>query len=287
MSVAAPVAGTILPAATATPAAGMMVNKGQQIFRLLPTRRDAAKQKLDRAEQLLRDKAGSVRQVEEAAEQLRLAESALKAANERMTRVTRSPLEADVTVGVPSPEGGMLQKIHVGAGQKVAASTPLFEVASLRTIWIRVPVYVGDLSAIDQREPARVQNIGDEAGSSVLLARPIAAPPSANPNAATADLYFQLPAARGFRPGQRVEVTQTLRGTHDNLVVPDSSIVRDIHGGEWVYESVGPQQYRRRRVEVRYVNGDQAVLARGPAAGAQVVVVGAAELFSTEFSTGK
>lgn len=160
MIVSAPVAGTILAASGAAPAAGMTVKKGQPIFRLLPlltperdarslaekevtdaqTRLETAKAKLDRAEQLLRDKAGSVRQVEEAREQLRLAESALKAAREKLERVIRSPLEADTSVAITSPEDGMIQKVHVGAGQKVAGSAAMFEIASLGSIWVRVPV---------------------------------------------------------------------------------------------------------------------------------------------------
>jgi RND family efflux transporter MFP subunit len=307
ITVSAPVTGTILAAGSGAPSSGMTVRKGQQVFRVLPllaperdartlaekelgdaqTRFDAAKQKLDRAEQLLRDKAGSVRQVEEAREQLRLAESALKAAREKLERVIRSPMEADTSVAITSPDDGMIQKVHVGAGQKVAGSTALFEIASLSTVWVRVPVYVGDLGAINRGQAAQIHNLGDSPGSPILSAKPIAAPPSANPNAATVDLYFQLPSAAAFRPGQRVGVTLQLLGSQESLVVPDSAIVRDIHGSEWVYENSAPQQYVRRRVEVRYVSGGQAVLARGPASGAQVVVEGAAELFSTEFSTGK
>ena len=307
ITVSAPVAGTVLAATSAAPSAGMIVKKGQAIYRLLPllpperdartlaekeladaqARFDTATSKLDRSEQLLRDKAGSVRQVEEAREQLRLAASALKAARERLERVVRSPLEADTPVAIISPGEGMIQKVHVGAGQKVAGSTALFEIASLNSIWVRVPVYVGDLGSIDRRQAAKVHNLGDSPGSPVVSARPIAAPPSANPNAATIDLYFQLPSAGAFRPGQKVGVTLTLVGTEESLVVPNSAIVRDVNGSEWVYENTAPHEYVRRRVEVRYVTGAQAVLARGPARGAQVVVTGAAELFATEFSTGK
>jgi RND family efflux transporter MFP subunit len=307
MIVGAPVAGTVLAVASAAPVAGMMVKKGQPIFHLLPllpperdartlaekevadaqTRVDGAKMKLNRAEQLLRDKAGSVRQLEQAREELLLAESALKAAREKLERVLRSPLEADTPVAIPSPDDGMIQKIHVGTGQKVAGSAALFELVSLSSIWVRVPVYVGELGSIDRRQPAKVHNLGESTGSPVILARPIAAPPTANANAATADLYFQLPSAGTFRPGQKVGITLTLLGTEESLIVPNSAILRDIHGSEWVYENLAPRQYVRRRVEVRYVTGPQAVLARGPAKGAQVVATGAAELFATEFSTGK
>ncbi|MEK6325450.1 MAG: efflux RND transporter periplasmic adaptor subunit [Acidobacteriota bacterium] len=306
--VSAPMAGTILAGASGSaPVAGMMLRKGQAVFRLLPllaperdarslaekeltdaqTRVDAARVKLDRAEQLLRDKAGSVKQVEQAREDLTLAEHALKAAREKKERILRAPLEGDTSIAVMAPEDGMVQKVHAGTGQKVAGSTPLFEIASLKSIWLRVPVYVGDLASLDRRQAAKVHNLGDSRRSPILSARPIEAPPTANVNASTIDLYYALPAAGPFRPGQKVGVTLTLLGAEESLVVPHSAIIRDVHSGEWVYENTVPQTYVRRRVEVRYVTGTQAVLARGPAAGTKVVITGAAELFGTEFGTGK
>ena len=50
-----------------------------------------------------------------------------------------------------------------------------------------------------------------------------------------------------------------------------------------MYENPSAHVYVRRRVEVSHVIGDLAVLARGPAEGTVVVVIGAAELFGAEF----
>jgi hypothetical protein len=58
--------------------------------------------------------------------------------------------------------------------------------------------------------------------------------------------------------------------------------VIDIYGGTWVYEQTAELEFIRRRVLVRYVAGDTAVLSHGPPPGAPVVVAGAAELFGTE-----
>src|SRR6185436_1042321 len=169
------------------PAAGAMVRKGQAVFRLLPllpperdaralaekdltdaqTRVEGARLKLNRAEALLQAKAGSVKQVEQAREDLALAESALKAARAKLERVIRSPLSGDTSIAVVAPEDGMVQKVHADTGQNVAASTPLFEIASLKSIWVRVPVYVGDLSSIERRQPAKVHNLGDQPGSPI------------------------------------------------------------------------------------------------------------------------
>jgi len=52
-------------------------------------------------------------------------------------------------------------------------------------------------------------------------------------------------------------------------------------------ERLERQELPDRRVEILRVEGDLAILARGPAPGTAVVVVGVAELFGTEFGTGK
>jgi multidrug efflux pump subunit AcrA (membrane-fusion protein) len=170
----------------------------------------------------------------------------------------------------------------------VAGATALFEIASLASVWIRVPVYVGDIGQVDRRQPAKAHNLADQPGGPTRTARPVAAPPSADPNAATADLYFELPNRDGaLRPGQKVGVTLPLKVAEDSLAVPKSAIVHDIHGGTWVYENTSPQTFVRRPVEVRYTADSLVVLSRGPAPGTKVVTVGAAELFGVEFGAGK
>jgi hypothetical protein len=114
----------------------------------------------------------------------------------------------------------------------------------------------------------------------------VTAPPSSDPAASTTDLFFQLEAGT-FRPGQRVSVIVPLRSRQKAAVVPWSAIVFDVHGGAWVYANTAPHVFSRRRVEVRHVTAADAVLASGPPPGTRVVTVGAAEIFGTEFGTGK
>ena len=50
---------------------------------------------------------------------------------------------------------------------------------------------------------------------------PVAAPPSANPDAATIDLFYELENGEGeLRPGQKIAVTLPLMGAEQGLVVP-------------------------------------------------------------------
>ncbi len=306
-SVTAPISGT-LAANSAALAVGAFVRKGQSLFRLTPflaperdlrvqferdtanaqTRVEAARVRFNRAEQLLRDRAGSEKAVQQAREELDLAENDLKTARARLERFEQAPIAADVAVTIAAPRDGVIQKVFANPGQTVAGGSPLFEVANLSSVWIRVPVYVGDLRLIDRRQTARVNALNDAPGAPSRSARPVNAPPTADPTNNTADLYFELANSDGsLRPGQRMSVTLAERATEESLVAPWSAVVHDINGGAWVYENIAPQQYARRRVEVRRVVNSLAVLARGPAAGAKIVTAGAAELFGTEFGTGK
>ncbi|HAP06568.1 MAG TPA: efflux RND transporter periplasmic adaptor subunit, partial [Planctomycetaceae bacterium] len=119
-------------------------------------------------------------------------------------------------------------------------------------------------------------------------AAPVAAPPAADPTSLTADLYFELGNAKGeLRPGQRVFVRLPLQGEDQRLAVPVNAVLYDIHGGTWVYQRRDSLTLRRTRVSVVGTADGFALLASGPAAGTEVVVDGAAEVFGTEFGTGK
>ena len=85
----------------------------------------------------------------------------------------------------------------------------------------------------------------------------------------------------------RVGVSLLVKGEAESLTVPDAAILYDIHGGAWVYTQLEGDRFQRARVIVDHVQGETAVLAGGPEVGTQVVVDGAAELFGTEFGTGK
>ncbi len=303
----APMNGT-LAATSASLAVGTFVRKGQPLFQLAPflaperdlrvqidreiaaaqTRAEAARVRLNRAEQMLRDRAGSEKAVQQAREELDLAENDLNTARARLERYESAPVSADVAVTITAPRDGSIQKVFANPGQTVAGGSPLFEVANLSSVWIRAPVYVGDLRSIDRRQTARVHALNERPGAPSRLARPVNAPPTANPLNDTADLYFELSNVDGLlRPGQKMGVTLSERSSEESLVVPWSAILHDANGGAWVYENIAPQHYARRRVEVRRVVNSLAVLARGPAPGAKVVTAGAAEIFGTEFGTGK
>jgi hypothetical protein len=215
---------------------------------------NAAKVALLRAESLLANKSGTQRVVDEMRAQAQLAEAALQTGQERR-RLLGEPV-----------------------------------LSSLREkpLWVRVPVYSGDLDQIHLEGAARVSTLGRHTNQEILLAKPLAIPFSPARASASVDLFYELERAdKRLWAGQKVTVAVPLRAEEESLVVPAAAVVYDIHGGTWIYANSAPHRFTRLRVEVHYVSGGEAVLARGPQPGTQVVTAGVAELFGTEFGTGK
>jgi RND family efflux transporter MFP subunit len=257
---------------------------------------DAAQIALDRAEKLLADKAGSAMAVDDARGRLNVAQSTLHAAEQREAQLAElvHSLESGAQQGqasplvVMSPGSGVVRNVSVSRGQSVAAGAMLFEVVNLDTVWIRVPVYVELLETILADAEARIVGLGGQSNLEPRAAHPVQAPPSADPISTTADLYFEADNPDGcLRPGQRVGVELLLRGEQEGRVIPRKAVLYDVFGGTWVYAQTGPHTFERRRVAVHYMLDDRAVLAEGPVEGTQVVLDGAAELYGTEFGTGK
>ena len=149
-------------------------------------------------------------------------------------------------------------------------------------------MYVGDQSDLAATEDAEIVPLTSRPGAISKRARPVEAPPSANLLAGTVDLYYELANADGaLAPGQRVGVSIPLIGEAENLTLPWSAVIHDIHGGTWVYEMTAEHTFKRQRILVRFAREDIAVLANGPAVGAKIVTAGAAELFGTEIGFSK
>ena len=71
------------------------------------------------------------------------------------------------------------------------------------------------------------------------------------------------------------------------MVVPYSAVIYDIQGRTWVYTNPEPLNFVRHEIKVDFVEGgSKAVLLEGPPVGTKVVIVGAAELYGTEYEVG-
>ncbi len=305
-TVSAPFAGT-LEAPDGAPPVGASVKRGATIFRLVPLapaerdvrieaeravgeamgRQEMAAKRAGRATQLAADGSGSRRAAEEAQADLVVANATLKSARDRLALASRG-VSASGAIALDAPYAAVLRAVHAGPGQTVAAGAPLFDLVHLDTVWIRVPLYAGDVDSVDRSAPARIVPLGAASTSPGEVARPVSAPPSADPATAAVDLYYAVSQAGGvLRPGQRVGVRLPLRAEAQSLVVPRAALLHDAYGGSWVYEARDAHVFARRRVSVVDLVGDLAVLDQGPSPNTRVVTAGAAELFGTEFGAGK
>jgi hypothetical protein len=162
---------------------------------------------------------------------------------------------------------------------------PAETVADVGAYWVRVPLNDSDLQKVDRSQPAHVL-AGDDVDAAIM-ATPVEAPP-AGASETKGDLYYVIKSPeQKLVPGQRVRVETPLAGSGGlRKVIPHSSLIYGAHGESWVYTSPEPLTYVRHPVVVDYVEGDLAVLSDGPPAGTEVVSVGAAEVYGTEFEVG-
>ena len=310
-AITAPVSGIIVEPATGSVAVpGAELSEGEIVLQLAPfvapnpdlqlhTRRDlehakarakAARLQAERFRILMEEGAGDQSASEAAEAEASVAEAELAAAKRRLARVSgRNPLSADVTLPLRAPRDSVLLRLQVAPGQPVVSGQPLFEVADLSTVWIQVPLYIGDLGDIDRELPARIVPLARNYAGAGITARAIGIPAVGDPASATVTLFFEVTAPdHGLAPGQRVRAEiPALGDATRRKVVPWSSVLYDLHGNTWLYTSPEPLSFVRHSIIVDYVDGELAVLSHGPPAGTAVVTTGATELFGTEFGVGK
>jgi hypothetical protein len=202
----------------------------------------------NRAEALVREEAGSARARDEAGAALAAADAALGVARE----------------------------------QRRLLGPSVSSMGSQSRLWVRVSIFGSDLATVQRGASVKVSDLGGRGTSQT--ARPVQGVPSANATTGTVDLFYALSnPGNAFRIGQRVAVDVPIQGQTTGLSIPSAAILRDIYGGEWVYQKTAENVFVRQRVEIVSETGGRALLSRGLTPSAKIVTVGAAELFGTEF----
>jgi hypothetical protein len=164
--------------------------------------------------------------------------------------------------------------------------SPAENVADIGGVWVRVPLNDSDLQKVDRNQPAMV--VAGDDPDAALMATPVEAPAPGAAGQTTGALYYVIESAgRELAPGQRVRVETPLSGSGAlRKVVPHSAVIYGAHGESWVYTSPEALTYVRHPITIDYIEDELAVLSDGPPAGTEVVTVGVAELFGTEFEVG-
>ena len=302
--VTAPFAGT-LKAAGANLVLGSNIEKGQVVFLLTPStgvQRDLkttlkaelesalarfgnAKQQLARTRTLFEGKATSKKSLELAEQEEIQAKALHTAAEKRLKTTSANPFDADVEVSVIAPIAGVLKQFQGVDAQTVPAGTPLFEVVDLTALWLRVPIFAGD---IDRLRSISEIEIKESYSTKALKALRVSGPLTADPLTSTIDLYFEIRNPPDyFLPGQRlIALIPRHKPKQIVLSIPESSIVYDPSGSEWVYVEEN-NRFLRVQVDVQEIVDSKALIASGLTPGQVIVEQGAAELLGVEARMNK
>ena len=77
--------------------------------------------------------------------------------------------------------------------------------------------------------------------------------------------------------------TDAVRQEGQELVVPDGAVIYDAEGNAYAYTAPKPLTFVRQEIEIDRSEGNNVMLSDGPPAGTEVVTVGTAEVYGTEF----
>ncbi|MDG1096095.1 MAG: efflux RND transporter periplasmic adaptor subunit [Methylophilaceae bacterium] len=246
---------------------------------------------LARAKKLLQDLVGSQRNVDEASAANEIALRNLEAAKAKKKAINAvANVGAIQSIDIKSPQAGILSNIFAIPNQLVSAGSPIIEVSETNSLWVRIPVPLGDLNSIDLQADITISALSAHSSTTAsLIGKPVNAPPTADPLTGSAHIYYAIQNkatqnnTSSLRPAQRVSVAlKMLSKKANHLTVPWSAIVIDIYGGNWVYVQKNNHTFERNRVFVDYVSWDTALISEGLKEGDKVVVNGALELFGVE-----
>lgn len=183
-------------------------------------------------------------------------------------------------VAIDSPRRGIVTEVTSSPGQFVVAGDPLYTVADWSTLWVRVPVFEGDLRTIDDAQDARATDrvTGDE-----VVAQPLRLPTEVKGGGRAFDLWYAVDNAAGtLQPGRTAIVALPLRGDNEEpaVVIPRSAVLYDGFGQSscFVKREGDGVPFERRKVELAQSSGDRVVVRHGLEAGDEIVVEGAEQL---------
>jgi hypothetical protein len=80
-----------------------------------------------------------------------------------------------------------------------------------------------------------------------------------------------------------IQTTRVRRDAAKRTVIPYASVLYDPNGDTWTYTSPKPLTFIRHDIEVEEIDGNRAILSKGPPVGTAVVTVGATELWGVEY----
>ena len=222
-------------------------------------------------------------EMELARETLERAKAAYEEASDKLPFLPSEPYQYPLqlnAVTVVAPLAGLVTQVHVQPHQLVVLGDPLWTIANWSPLWLRVPVFEGDLPGIERESPAMVTVAGT---ASPIVAQPSKVPLSTESGRRTVDLFYEVANDKGaLCPGQAVSVLLPTGAPAKRLVLPRSAVIWGDMGQTWVYLQVSEEVFSRRRIRVGQPFGELVVVESGLAQGQAVVTAGAQALLGEE-----
>lgn len=165
------------------------------------------------------------------------------------------------------------------------AAEPAIKMPGPGNTWVSVSLSPGEWERLAKDKPARLLPLATrDRLPAEVLAQPSGMPPVEDVKRSMLTVYYTVPSgSAGLEMSKRMRVELQLAGGEDRQkVIPYGALYYDASGATWVYVVKQPLVYERTGVRVDRVTGEQVVLSAGPAAGTEIVTVGASLLYGTE-----
>lgn len=174
---------------------------------------------------------------------------------------------------ITAPITGVVTEKLVEAGDAVGVQTPLFTIADLSTMVVRVQV--SELDVVELSAGAAAELLLDAFPNRVIEGRIRRVFPAADPATRLVPVEVAITAesARVARPGFLARVSFSLAAKEDVRLVPASAIVQDANGSEALFV-VKNERAARRPVQTGVTSEGRVEIVDGVEPGEIVVVTG-------------
>ncbi|HVS02933.1 MAG TPA: efflux RND transporter periplasmic adaptor subunit [Thermoanaerobaculia bacterium] len=280
-TITAPVDGVVQPppGALSWPFVGLVVGRGQPLFRVSPlvasdrslpaleaelasleTELETARARLARLEELLALEAASRREVEEARARVETL-GARRSAASRDLEAARSARGGGASANdlvLRAPFAGEVARVSASPGTTVKAGDALARLVGSDAVWIEVEV-----------PPSGARRLAAEGVRGVVLSdpehgplrleegvRPISIAPEVSPETGTVTVLLEAPRGSGPALGTTVEAQVLSAAPLEGIVIPSSALVDD-GGVPVVYLQLSGESFVRQEVRVLERQGDR------------------------------
>jgi len=241
---------------------------------------EAHERELARTEQLVKIGAASRQDLERihAEHTAQQTEVQSAAARLELLGITPSALAAgkdvSATTNVPAPISGVVTEREANTGRNVDASTKLFTVVDLSSVWVVADVYEKDFARVRVGSPAAVTTSAYP--DLVLQGRVSYIDPQVKPDTRTAQARVEVANSRGeLRLGMFADVQVTDPAAAAAAVIPRSAI-QNVGDRQVVYvvNAKEPGRFVEREVRLATAAGDEVEVLSGVRPGDVVVAEG-------------